>query len=129
MMHDTIAIALSNILNADNVGKDFCIAKPFSKMLKEILTIMNDKGYIGSFEIIKDGRGDLIKINLIGKVNRCGVIKPRFSVKTDGFEKFEKRYLLAKGFGLIIVSTPQGIMTHLEAIEKKIGGKLIAYVY
>jgi len=129
MMHDTIASALSNILNVDKVGKDFCIVKPFSRMLKEILTIMNNKGYIGSFEVIKDNRGDMFKVHLVGKINKCGAIKPRFSVEKTGFEKFEKRYLPAKGFGIIIVSTSQGIMTHSEAKEKNIGGKLIAYIY
>ncbi|MAG78181.1 30S ribosomal protein S8, partial [archaeon] len=59
----------------------------------------------------------------------CGVIKPRFSVKIDGYEKFEKRFLLSKDFGLIIVSTSKGIMTHIEAKEKKLGGKLLAFVY
>ena len=129
MMHDTIASALSNILNADKVGKVFCISKPYSKMLKEILTIMNNKGYIGSFESIEDNKGNIVKINLIGKINKCGAIKPRFSVTKDGFEKFEKRYLPAKGFGLLIVSTSKGIMVHSEAIKKKLGGKLISYVY
>lgn len=129
MMHDTLATALSNILNAENVGKEFCIAKPFSKMLKEVLTLMNNKGYIGAFEVIDDGRGKLVKIALIGKVNKCGAIKPRFSVKKGGFEKFEKRYLPAKHFGMIIISTSKGIMTQVEAREKNLGGKLIAYVY
>lgn len=129
MMHDTLSSALSNILNAEKVGKEFCIVKPFSRTLKEVLTIMNSKGYIGSFEVIEDGRGKLVKINLIGKINKCGTIKPRFSVKKDGFEKFEKRYLPAKDFGMMIVSTSKGLMTHVEAFGKKLGGKLIAYVY
>lgn len=128
-MHDTLASALSNILNAEKVGKEFCIVKPFSRILKEVLTIMNSKGYVGSFEVIEDGRGKLVKVNLIGKINKCGTIKPRFSVEKDGFEKFEKRYLPAKNFGMMIVSTSKGLMTHVEAFEKKLGGKLIAYVY
>ncbi len=129
MMHDTIASALSNILNAERVGKDFCLAKPVSKVLKEVLTIMNKEGYLGSFEIIENGRGDIVKINLLGKINKCGAVKPKFSVTKENFEKFEKRYLPAKDFGILIVSTSQGIMTHNEAIKKKIGGKLLAYVY
>lgn len=129
MMHDTLAGAFSNMLNAEKVGKKFCTTKPFSKILQEILNFMNKKGYIGSFEVIKDNRGDLVKINLLGKINKCGVIKPRFSVKKGEFEKFEKRYLPAKDFGMIIVSTPKGLMTHIEAKEKGMGGKLLAYVY
>lgn len=129
MMHDTLATALSNVLNAEKVGKDFCIVKPFSKLLKEVLTIMNSKGYSGSLEIIDDGRGKIIRMYLIGKINKCGAITPRFSVTKDGFEKFEKRYLPAKDFGMLIVSTSKGLMTHIEAKEKKLGGKLVAYIY
>ena len=129
MMQDTIASALSNILNAEKVGKEFCTVKPFSRMLKEVLTIMHETGYIGSFEVIDDGRGKVIKINLLGKVNKCGAVKPRFSVKKEDFEKFEKRYLPAKGFGILIVSTSKGLMSHENAKGKNVGGKLIAYVY
>jgi len=50
-------------------------------------------------------------------------------VQKGNYEKFEKRYLPAKDFGMIIVSTNQGIMTHIEAKEKGLGGRLLAYVY
>ena len=50
-------------------------------------------------------------------------------MKKDGFEKFERRYLPAKGFGILIVSTSIGMMTNEEAKIKMIGGKLLAYVY
>jgi len=62
-------------------------------------------------------------------MNNCGVVKPRFSTKCTNFEKWEKRYLPAKDFGIILISTPKGIMTHIEAKEKKLGGRLIAYCY
>ncbi len=129
MMNDTLAAALSNINNAEKVGKNQCIAKPVSKMLKKILDIMRDHNYVGSYEVIDDNKGGIIKINILGAINSCKAIKPRFSVQTNTFEKFEKRYLPAKDFGLLIVSTSKGVMTHHEAKEKKIGGKLLAYVY
>ncbi|MFT4305058.1 MAG: 30S ribosomal protein S8, partial [Candidatus Woesearchaeota archaeon] len=83
----------------------------------------------GTFEEEDNKRGGILNLNLINKLNKCGVIKPRFSCELNEFEKFEKRFLLAKGFGILIVSTSQGLMTHDEAKEKKIGGKLIAYCY
>ena len=63
------------------------------------------------------------------RVNDCKVIKPRYSISVDDFEKWEKRYLPAKGFGILIVSTTKGIMTHEEAKEKHVGGKLLAYAF
>ena len=126
---DNLANFLSNILTAERVGKSICNARPSSNMIKKVVDIMHKQGYIGGYEIVANGRGDIVKLQLAGKINKCGVIKPRFSVKRNGYEKFEKRYLPAKGFGIIIVSTPKGVMTHVEANEKGFGGKLICYCY
>ena len=117
-MNDTLAGALNNILNAERIGKSMCTISPVSKMTLSVLQIMKDKHYIGEFKVIKDGKGGLIEINLIGGINKCGVIKPRFAVGKRHFEKFEKRYLPARDFGLMIVSTPQGVMTQDQAKEK-----------
>ena len=68
-------------------------------------------------------------VELEGNINKCGVIKPRHAVKKDEFEKFEKRFLPAKNFGILIVTTPEGIITHYEAKERGIGGRLLAYMY
>ncbi len=129
MMNDPLASALSNINNAEKIGKDLCTAKPVSKILNKVLEIMKDRLYIGAFEIVNDNKGGIARINLIGAINRCQAIKPRFSVQRTTYEKFEKRYLPAKDFGILIISTSKGIMTHHEAKENKLGGKLIAYVY
>ena len=44
-------------------------------------------------------------------------------------EKFEKRYLPAKDFGILLVTTNKGVMTHEEAKKNHVGGKLLAYVF
>ncbi len=129
MLNDPLANALSNILNKENAKTKECLIKPSSKIIKEILSIMKDNYYVGEFKEIEDSKGNMLSINLLNKINKCGVIKPRFSVKKDGYEKFEKRFLPAKGFGILIVSTPLGIMTNEEAKKKGIGGKLLAYCY
>lgn len=129
MMNDPLAKVLSNIKNYEKLGKSSCTCKPVSNVNRKVLSIMKEHGYIGDFEEIDDGRGGVFKINLLGKINDCGVIKPRFSVTLDDYEKFEKRYLIAKDFGFIVVSTSQGMMTHEESKEKRIGGKLISYCY
>ncbi|MBU4456008.1 MAG: 30S ribosomal protein S8, partial [Nanoarchaeota archaeon] len=85
-MNDTLATAMSNIQNAEKIGRKEVIIRPYSKMAKKVLEIMQNHHYFGDFEIIEDGKGNFIKINLIGAINKCGVIKPRFSVKKDNFE-------------------------------------------
>ena len=117
------------VLNYEKLGKKELETKNNSKIIRTVLDIMNKHGYIGSYEEVEDSKGNLLKINLIGSINKTGVIKPRFSVQVQDFEKWEKRYLPAKDFGIIIISTSQGIMTHYEAKEKKIGGRLLTYCY
>lgn len=129
MLNDPLAATLAKIINAEKVGKREVVVKPASMMIKRILTIMNENGYIGSFEEIEDMQGGFLKVNLLGNINKCGVIKPRFSTKQHAFEKWEKRYLPAKNFGIILVSTPKGVMTHINAKENNTGGKLLAYCY
>lgn len=129
MATDTLASALSNILNADRIGKQECLVRPISKLIKNILNIMTNDGFIGGYEEVDDGKGGYLKVKLLGAINKCGAIKPRFSIRKDGFEKFEKRYLPASNIGLILVSTPKGLMVHGEAKSKGLGGKLLAYVY
>ncbi len=129
MLNDTLATALSNIQNATNASKEICIVRPASKMIIQTLQIMKDNKYIGDFKVIEDGKGNFIEINLIGAINKCKAIKPRLSFTNKDYERFEKRYLISQGMGLIIVSTSKGIITLEEAKEKQIGGKLLAFVY
>ncbi len=129
MQMDPLADALSNIKNNERVGNLTCVIKPASKLIGNVLKVMQEYGYIGEFEFIDDGRAGLFRVQLKGKINDCGVIKPRYPVKKLGYEKFEKRYLPARGFGILIVSTNQGVMSHEKAMSLGIGGRLLAYVY
>lgn len=126
---DTVADALSVMMNAESVGKKECYVRPCSKVLLEVMRVIKDEGYIGEFETIKDGKGGIVKVSLLGKINKCQAIKPNFFVKASKFENVEKRYLPAKDFGIMIVSTDQGILSHKEAKKKNLGGKMLAFIY
>ena len=129
-MNDPLANALSKILNAEKSGKKTCVLNNVSKVIKKVLTIMQEQRYIGEFTPILNHRGETVEINLLGKLNNCGVIKPRSSVAIKEYEKFEKRFLPAKDFGIIMVSTSkEGIVPHTQAKELNSGGRLIAFVY
>lgn len=128
-LNDTLASVLSQIDNANKVGKTSVTTLFSSKLTKQVLEIMKDAGYIGEVEEIVDQKGNYLTIQLTGTLNKCGVIKPRFAIKKTDFEKFEKRFLPAKGFGFIIVSTNDGLLIHNQAKEKNIGGKLISFCY
>jgi small subunit ribosomal protein S8 len=127
MRHDLLADVLSAMTNAISKGKPYLELKFSSKLAEKVLDIFKTEGFIEAYE--KNPETKALKIIFNGKINKCNAIKPRFSVKKDEIEKFEKRYLPAKDFGCIIISTNKGLITHYEAKDKKLGGKLIAYVY
>ncbi|RMF05958.1 30S ribosomal protein S8 [Candidatus Woesearchaeota archaeon] len=128
-LNDPLANALSHILNSEKVAKKKIVIRPTNKIIENVLKLLQENNYVGSYEIIEDSKGNSLVLNLLGRINKCGAVKPRFPVKVTEFEKFEKRYLPAKNFGILVVSTPQGLMTHEDAKKKGIGGKLLAYCY
>lgn len=129
VLNDPLANVLSHIKNYENKGKRELITKHNSSIIRRTLKLLQDNLYIGEFTEVDDGKSKWLKIEVLGNINDIGVIKPRFSVQKDTYEKFEKRFLPAKDFGLLIISTPKGIMTHVEAKKLNIGGKLLAYCY
>ncbi len=126
---DTLSNGLTTVVNNEMRNKRECVISPASKLLGRVLRIMQLNGYIGEFEFIDDGRSGKFKIQLLGRINKCGAVRPRFSVKTAKFEEWEKKFLPSREVGLLVVSTPAGVLSHKDAIEKHIGGKLLAYVY
>jgi small subunit ribosomal protein S8 len=128
MRHDTLADVLSTIKNAERIGRTDCLT-PASKIAKEVLKVMQKQGYIGVFEFIDDGKSGRFRVELKKKVSDCNVIKPRYSVKAGEFERWEKRFLPARGYGILIISTTKGTMTHEDAKKQHLGGKLLAYAY
>lgn len=129
MTKDLLANAMSTIKNHEEVRKKEVLIEPASRLIKDVLEIMREEDYIEDFEYIEDGKSGKLRVSLSGNINDCGVIKPRFSVKEDEFEKWEKRYLPAAEFGILVVSTPDGVMSGKEAEEKGKGGRLLAFVY
>lgn len=126
---DTLANGLTTVENNETRNKRECIISPASKLLGRVLRIIQLNGYIGEFEFVDDGRSGKFKVQLLGRINKCGAIKPRFSVGVDELDEQEKTFLPSREVGLLIISTPSGVLSHREAREKRIGGKLIAFVY
>jgi small subunit ribosomal protein S8 len=126
---DTLANGLTTIVNNEMRNKRECIISPASKLLGRVLRIMQLNGYIGEFEFVDDGRSGKFKIQLLGRINKCGAVRPRYSVRVDEFEEWEKKILPSREVGTMVISTPKGVLSHREAREKHLGGKLLAFIY
>jgi len=127
-MADNLANALNAVKVSEGKGKHEIVV-PASKLIREVFSILQREGYIGDFEFREDGKSGNIRVGLVGKVNNCGIVSPRFSAKQDEWEKWEQRYLPARNVGVLIISTSKGLLTNVQAREQNIGGRLLAFVY
>ena len=126
---DPLVNALNMILVHEHRHKKECIITPASNLVGTVLRIFQTKGYVGEIEFIDDGRQGKFRVQLFGRINDCKAVKPRFSVKVKGLERYEKRFLPSRDLGTLLISTPKGIITHHEAREQNTGGRVLAYVY
>jgi len=132
MSIDTISNFLTIIRNGISASKVTVIA-PYSKMKARMARILKDEGFIRDFEIIE--KPDVVKkelkiylkyhsgesvIHEIKRISKSGRRKYKGSKKIDP---------IIGGLGLSIVSTSQGIMSHLQAKKLGIGGEVICAVW
>ena len=127
--NDPFSNALSGINNAESVGHLTYEVAPASNEIGAVLEVFYERGYIAGFEYLEDGKAGRFEVELRGAINECGAVKPRYSATADEFEKWEKRYLPARDYGSLVVTTSRGVMSHYDAREQGIGGQVIAYVY
>jgi small subunit ribosomal protein S8 len=127
--NDPLSQALAGLDNAESVGHLRHEISPASNQIGSVLEVLYDRGYVDGFEFLDDGTSGEFEVELNGSINECGPIKPRYAVDAEGYERWEKRFLPARDFGALIVTTSHGVMSHYEAREQGVGGQLIAYVY
>ncbi|PHT81693.1 40S ribosomal protein S15a [Capsicum annuum] len=120
--------ALKSMYNAEKRGKRQVMIRPSSKVIIKFLIVMQKHGYIGEFEYVDDHRSGKIVVELNGRLNKCGVISPRFDVGVKEIEGWTARLLPSRQFGYIVLTTSAGIMDHEEARRKNVEDGTSKYV-
>ncbi|MDD5339877.1 MAG: 30S ribosomal protein S8 [Candidatus ainarchaeum sp.] len=125
---DHLADALNTIKTHEMVGQEVCTVRA-TKLIGEVLRVLKEHQYLTEYKLVENGRGGLYEVKLDGRINECGVIKPRMPVRKTDWARKEQQFIPGFGVGLLIVSTPNGIMTNADAEKGRVGGRLLAYVY
>ena len=123
MSQDIVSDGLNQIMNIKKARKSKVILSKYSKLLLNILDIAKAEGHL-DYSI--EGKKLIVNIK---QLNEFKAIKPRYTVSVKKINHYVRRFLPAKDFGFVIVSTNKGLIKHYEAEEKNLGGCLIAYIY
>ena len=128
---DPIADMLTRIRNANN-AKHESVEIPASNMKKQIAQILVDEGYIKSFNVIDDGKQDVIKVFLKYGPNKSKVLQGLKRISKPGLRMYvgkEEIPQVMRGLGVAIVSTSKGVMTDKAARAAHISGEVLAFVW
>lgn len=132
---DQIANMLVGIKNAGNVKKDNIIV-PHSKIKESIISLLKREGFIKTFEVIDIGKNKKqIKI-VLEYVGKHPNVYPKIN-DIKRVSKLSKRVYLGYrdirkykfGRGLVIISTPKGILTGAEARKELCGGEILFNIW
>ena len=129
-LSDPISNMLTKIRNAILIKKNF-IDVPFSNIKIKILEIFKNEGFITSFEVIPLKSFKKITINL-RYVNDVSIIQKLIRESRPGLRKYaniKKIPQVLSGKGVLIISTPLGIMTDSEARKKNVGGEILLSIW
>ncbi|KAJ4846275.1 40S ribosomal protein S15a-5 [Turnera subulata] len=121
--------ALRSIVNAEKRGKATVELQPISTVMSSFLKIMKDRGYIKNFQVYDPHRVGRITVELQGRVNDSKALTYRQDIKAKQIEAYTKRILPTRQWGYVVISTPDGILDHEEAINRNVGGQVLGYFH
>ncbi|XP_042019670.1 40S ribosomal protein S15a-5-like [Salvia splendens] len=121
--------SLRTIVNAEKRGFASAELKPISNVVASFLQIMKYRGYVKDFQVHDPHRVGRITVQLQGRVNDCRALTYRQDIKAQYMETYKTRMLPTRQWGYVVVTTPNGVLDHEEAIRQNVGGQVIGYFY
>ncbi|CAI0628454.1 unnamed protein product [Linum tenue] len=121
--------ALRAIVNAEKRGKASVELKPISTVMSSFLKIMKDRGYIKNYQLFDPHRVGRISVELQGRVRDCKALTYRQDIKAKDIETYTKQTLPTRQWGYVVITTPDGVLDHEEAIKRNVGGQVLGYFH
>ncbi|XP_068638780.1 small ribosomal subunit protein uS8my-like [Aristolochia californica] len=121
--------ALRTIVNAERRGKATANLQPISNVMAAFLGIMKNRGYIKDFQVFDPHRVGKITVELQGRIKDCKALTYRQDIKSNRIEEYVQRTLPTRQWGYIVITTPNGVLDHEEAIRQNVGGQVLGYFH
>lgn len=131
MQTDPIADLLTRIRNGQRARNEV-ISVPASRLKIAIAHILKQEGFVRNYRCIRDNKQGLLKITLKYRDSLHGVIREIRRISRPGCRRYvgsKDIPLIKNGFGIVVLSTSQGIMSDREARRRGAGGELLCSVY
>ncbi len=128
---DPIADMLTRIRNA-NTAAHSTVDIPASRVKRAIAEILKEEGFIEGFERVKEGPQGMLRIALRYGPEKEKIITGLRRISRPGLRVYTPRTAIPRvlgGLGLVIMSTPQGIMSGKRARKLGVGGEVLAFVW
>lgn len=128
---DKISNMLITMKNGANSGKDFVLI-PYSKYKSAIATKLFDEGYIDSYAQKKRKKGgDLLEIGIryVNGKSRITDLKRVSKLSIRSYSGVKDLRPVRQGTGIMIISTPKGILSDREAREQNVGGEVLFKIW
>jgi len=130
-MTDPIADLLTRIRNA-HMANHSTVDVPASQMKRSIVEILRDEGYLEGYELLEDDRQGVLRVRLKYLPNGAAAIRGMERVSRPGRRIYRGKDEIPKvlnGLGVVIVSTPAGVLTGSSCRRRGLGGEVLCNVW
>ncbi len=130
-MSDPLGDMLTRVRNGQQAGKEI-VECPYSKLRENVCNVLKDEGFIRGYKVEeRDGNKKYLMIQLKYAEGR-GVIRQIDRVSKPGRRVYSSVKTMPRfynGLGILVVSTPQGIMADHKARAANVGGEVLCQVF
>lgn len=131
MMTDTLADMLTRIRNANQAALE-TVDIPYSVLKERVARVIMEEGYLNDLQVVDTGARKKLVLKLKYLPKRARVLSGLSRVSRPGRRVYMPHDKLGKvrgGMGIMVLSTPKGVMTDTQAREQHVGGEALCKVW
>lgn len=130
-MSDPLGDMLTRIRNGQQANKS-SIECPYSRLHESVCNVLKDEGFIRAFKAEDRGNNKKVLVIELKYDGGQGVIRQIDRVSKPGcriYSSVKDMPRFYNGLGILVVSTPNGVMADHKARDENVGGEILCQVF